>query len=190
MDIVEFDTRPGAIDGLVVVTMKQVTDERGTVRELFRRTAFDGARIELGTFNQINVTESRYGAVRGMHAEETTKLVAVAAGEALGVYTDLRPDSPTFGETESHLLVPGIQVLVPSGVANGFQSLSDPCQYVYCFDTEWQPGMAGRACSPLDPTFTVIWPVPIDPDEPTQISMKDRDAPALADVWAELGVTP
>ena len=184
MDIVEFETRRGPIEGMVILTMKQVTDERGTVRELFRVSAFESAGIHLTPFRQINVTESRYGAVRGMHAEEMTKLLSVVSGEALGVYVDLRPDSPTRGEVDSVLLHPGVQVLLPAGVGNGFQSLSDPCQYAYCFDTEWQPGMAGRACSPLDPAISGFWPVPIDPDEPTQLSAKDRDAPTLDELWA------
>ncbi|MEO6570090.1 MAG: dTDP-4-dehydrorhamnose 3,5-epimerase family protein, partial [Ilumatobacteraceae bacterium] len=91
VEIVDFATRQGAIDGLVVVTMKQVTDGRGTVRELFRRSAFATAGIDVGGFRQINVTESIEGAVRGMHAEDMTKLLAVASGEAFGAYVDLRP---------------------------------------------------------------------------------------------------
>ena len=75
-------------------------------------------------------------------------------------------------------------------MGNGFQSLSDPCQYAYCFDTEWQPGMAGRACTPLDSALAGLWPVPIDPDEPTQISAKDRDAPTLDELWAGPGDEP
>jgi dTDP-4-dehydrorhamnose 3,5-epimerase len=185
MDIVEFDTRPGTIDGLLIVTLKQVTDERGTVRELFRRSAFDAVGVDLAEFRQINVTETRYGAVRGMHAEAMTKLVAVVAGEAYGAYVDLRDDSPTRGEIDSVTLHPGVQVLVPAGVANGFQSLSSPCQYAYCFDTEWRPGMPGQACSPLDPAFVHLWPVPVDPDEPTQISAKDVAAPTLAALLGE-----
>lgn len=189
-DIVDFDTRRGPIDGMHIVTMKQVTDERGTVRELFRASAFTAAGLDIGTFTQINVTESRYGAVRGMHAEETAKLVAVASGEAFGVYVDLRPDSPTRGEIDTVLLHAGVQVLVPPGVANGFQSLSDACQYVYCFDIEWQPGMPGRACTPLDPALASLWPVHIDTDQPTQLSAKDAAAPTLDEVWADMGVTP
>ena len=77
---------------------------------------------------------------------------------------------------------------MPSGVANGFQSLSDPCQFLYCFDVEWQPAMPGRACTPLDPAIVGSWPVPIDPNEPTQISAKDVAAPTLDEVWADLGV--
>ena len=33
--ITPFEVTPTAIDGLYIITMKQVTDERGTVRELF-----------------------------------------------------------------------------------------------------------------------------------------------------------
>ena len=190
MDIVEFDTRTGPIDGMQIVTMKQVTDERGTIRELYRRSAFEAIGVDLGAFAQINVTESRYGAVRGMHAEAMTKLVAVASGEALGVYVDLRPESPTRGEIDTVTLHPGVQVLVPPGVANGFQSLSDVCQYVYCFDTEWRPGMPGQACTPLDPSIAHLWPVPIDADEPTQISAKDVAAPTLAALLDESEETP
>lgn len=182
MEIVDFEIRPGAIDGLLVVIPKQVTDDRGTIRELFRQTAFEAAGINLAPFRQINVTESGRGCVRGMHAEHMTKLLTLAAGEALGAYVDLRPDSPSFGEVETVELRPGVQVLVPAGVANGFQALTAGCQYVYCFDAEWTPTMSGLACTPLDPALGIAWPIPIDPDDPTQVSAKDRDAPLLAEV--------
>jgi dTDP-4-dehydrorhamnose 3,5-epimerase len=182
VEIIDFTSRPGAIEGLIVLTAKQVTDERGTVRELFRRSAFETAGIPLAPFRQINVTESRRGAVRGMHAEDMTKLTSVAFGEAFGAYVDLRPGSPTFGAVDSVDLRPGVEVLVPAGVANGFQALTDPCQYVYCFDDEWRPGMPGRAVTPLDADLAIAWPVAIDPDDPSQISEKDRDAPRLADL--------
>lgn len=180
VEIVDFEARSSRIDGLAVVTLKQVTDERGTVRELFRRSAFESVGIELAPFCQINVTETRRGAVRGMHAEDMAKLVSIAAGEAFGAYVDLRDDSPTFGVVETVELRPGVQVLVPAGVANGFQALTEPCQYVYCFDAEWVPGMAGRAVNPLDPDLGIAWPMPIDRDDPSQLSAKDRDAPLFA----------
>ena len=179
MKIVDFTTRPGAIDGLVTVTMKQVTDERGTVRELFRRSAFADAGASFGQIEQINVTLTHLGGVRGMHAEQITKLVAVAHGRAQGVYVDIRPGSPTFGLVDEVDLEPGVQVLVPSGVANGFQALVPATQYAYCFDSEWEPGMPGSAFTPLDPLVVDRWPLPIDPDDPAQISAKDRSAPTF-----------
>jgi dTDP-4-dehydrorhamnose 3,5-epimerase len=184
VEIIDFEVRPAAIDGVLVVTMKQVTDERGTIRELFRRSAFEAAGIDLAAFQQINVTGSHRGAVRGLHAEAMTKLVTVSVGRAFGVYLDLRRGSSTFGVVETVDLSPGTQVLVPSGVANGFQALADHTQYVYCFDREWQPGMAGQACTPLDPDLAIDWPLPIDVDDPAQISAKDRGAPRFAELPA------
>jgi dTDP-4-dehydrorhamnose 3,5-epimerase len=110
------------------------------------------------------------------------KLVAVAAGEAFGAYVDARPTSSTFGVVVTRPLVPGVQVLVPPGVCNGFQALSDPAQYVYCFDVEWAPGMEGVAVSPIDPALGIDWPIDIDPDDESLLSAKDRSAPRLADL--------
>jgi dTDP-4-dehydrorhamnose 3,5-epimerase len=181
-EIVDFGVEASGIDGLVVLTMKQVTDERGTVREFFRESAFDGAGLKLGRFLQVNVTETHRGGVRGMHAESMTKLVAVVAGRVFGAWVDLRPTSPTHGEVVTRTLGPGDQVLVPAGVGNGFQALEDGTQYLYCFDDEWKPGMAGVACTPLDPALGVEWPIPVDREDRAQISQKDLEAPLLADL--------
>jgi dTDP-4-dehydrorhamnose 3,5-epimerase len=182
-DIVELSPRPTAIEGLVVLTMKQVTDERGTIREFFRRSAFEAAGVtELGPFLQLNVTESRRGAVRGLHAEAMTKLVAVVAGEAFGVYVDLRRSSPTHGALETVALVPGVQVLVPRGVANGFQAVADNTQYLYGFDQEWRPDMAGTSCNPFDPALGIEWPLPVDVADRGQVSAKDLAAPLVAEL--------
>jgi dTDP-4-dehydrorhamnose 3,5-epimerase len=185
VDLEPFATRSTAIDGLVVLTMKQVTDGRGTVREFYRESAFvDAGLPSFGPWVQVNVTESRRGAVRGMHGESMHKLVAVAAGAAFGAYVDARPGSASYGRVETLELEPGTQVLVPPGVCNGFQALSDPAQYLYCFDTEWQPGMAGVAISPFDPDLAIGWPLAVDVDDPAYVSAKDRDAPRLAGLRA------
>ena len=79
-------------------------------------------------------------------------------------------------------LARGTQVLVPKGVGNAFQVVSpEPAQYVYCFDHEWVPGMAGTAVNPLDPALGIEWPLPIDLDDPSQISAKDKTQPLLAE---------
>jgi dTDP-4-dehydrorhamnose 3,5-epimerase len=186
-DVIEQATRVTVIDGLIVITMKQVTDERGTIREYFRRSAFTASGLPtIDPFLQINVTESRRGALRGLHAEAMTKVVAVVAGEALGAYVDLRSDSPTRGVVATVALVPGVQVLVPRGVANGFQALVDGTQYLYCFDDEWRPGMEGRSCNPLDPQLHIDWPIPVDPDDRAQVSAKDIGAPTVAELLQEV----
>jgi dTDP-4-dehydrorhamnose 3,5-epimerase len=168
------------IDGLVIITMKQVEDERGVVREFFRASSWADAGLpSLGPWQQMNVTESRRGALRGLHGEDMFKLVAVAAGEAFGAYVDTRAASPTFGNVVSVPLTVGTQVLVPKGVCNGFRSVTDT-QYLYTFDAEWQPGMSGTAVNPLDPALAIPWPLPIDVDDPAILSAKDRDQPTFA----------
>lgn len=181
VEIVDFAAATTEIDGLWRITMKQVTDERGTVREFYRESAFVAAGIgSLGPFLQLNITESRHGAIRGLHGEDMDKLVAVVAGEAFGAYVDTRPGSPSYGRTVTVELTPGTQVLVPRGVCNGFQTTSATSQYLYGFDTEWVPGMAGTALTPLDPQLGIRWPVEPDPQDRMMVSAKDHAAPTLA----------
>jgi dTDP-4-dehydrorhamnose 3,5-epimerase len=182
---IEFSTAATSIDGLLRITMRQASDARGTVRELFRASTFDAQGLEPRTFRQINATESRRGAVRGIHAESMTKIVTVVHGEAFAAWVDLRPDSTTFRAVVTDRLVPGVQVRVPEGVGNGFQALVDGTQYVYCFDREWRPDMPGWACHPLDPALGIEWPLPVDVADRAQLSAKDAAAPLLADLLSE-----
>jgi dTDP-4-dehydrorhamnose 3,5-epimerase len=183
--ITDMSVADSAIDGLKIITLKQVTDERGTVREYYRQSSWLAAGLpDLGPFLQLNLTETRRGGVRGMHAEDMVKVVTLAAGAAFGAYVDLRTDSPTAGKVVTVELRPGTQVLVPRGVGNGFQALEDGTQYLYGFESEWVPGMAGKAVTPLDPALGIDWPLAIDTDDRAMLSVKDRDAPLLADVLA------
>jgi dTDP-4-dehydrorhamnose 3,5-epimerase len=179
--ITPFDAKPTAIDGLYIITMKQIEDERGTIRELFRGSALEGAGISgLGDWKQINATETKQGGIRGLHGEDMVKLVAVVHGEAFGAYVDIRPNSPTKGKVVTVQLAKGTQVLVPQGVCNGFQSVSEgTTQYLYCFSAEWQPGMKGYAVNPLDPALAIQWPIIPDPANRLQVSEKDAKAPSL-----------
>ena len=184
-NVIDFEVSKTAIDGLLVLRMKQVSDERGAIREFFRESGLQEAGVYAGPWRQINVTQSRQGTIRGLHGEAMTKLVAIVSGEALGAYADARPESSTTGAVATVRLVPGTQVLVPSGVCNGFQSLSaEPTQYLYCFDTEWAPGMAGVAVNPFDAELGIDWPITIDREDRSLLSAKDAAAPTLAQVLA------
>ena len=87
--------------------------------------------------------------MRGLHGEAMTKLVGCVAGEAYGAYLDARPDSASYGKVVTVELRPGTQVLVPAGVCNGFQSVSEQgTQYLYCFTEEWRPGHGRHRVQP------------------------------------------
>ncbi|MEO9110960.1 MAG: dTDP-4-dehydrorhamnose 3,5-epimerase [Jatrophihabitantaceae bacterium] len=173
-----------AISGLWQLTTKTVTDERGTVREFFRTSGFTEAGVPVPPrWEQVNMTWTHRGGLRGLHGESATKLVGVAHGEAFGAYLDARRDSPTRGVVVTVALSVGVQMLVPPGVCNGFQAVSDPgCQYLYCFDAEWVPGMPGVAVTPLDPALAIAWPIEPDQTNPALVSEKDVAAPRFADL--------
>lgn len=182
--ITEQQTATTDIDGLLVCTLKQVSDERGTVREFFRASGFQQAfgAAAAADWQQINITESGHGAIRGMHGEAMVKLVSCVSGEAFGAYLDAREGSASFGTVVTVPLKPGTAVLVPAGVCNGFQSVSEAgTQYLYCFTEEWRPGMAGTAFNPLDAGLGIQWPIPVDVSDPSRISAKDASAPRFSE---------
>jgi dTDP-4-dehydrorhamnose 3,5-epimerase len=181
--VTEFGQLPTPIDGLLVIQTKHVDDDRGTVREMYRESVFRGiGEGSIRAISQVNLTSTRRGAIRGLHGEATMKLIGLAAGQAFGAYLDTRPRSGSFGTLVTLELEPGTQVLVPSGVCNGFQALTDDCLYLYCFDNEWRPGMRGVAVNPLDPGLAIAWPVAIDPTDRSLLSEKDAVLPKLSDL--------
>jgi dTDP-4-dehydrorhamnose 3,5-epimerase len=184
MNVEPMGAETSEIADLWILSTKNVTDERGTVREFFRTSGFADLGIDVPSrWSQINMTWTHRGGLRGLHGEAMTKLVGVAHGEAYGVYLDTRTESPSRGRVVTVALTPGVQVLVPPGVCNGFQAVSDPgCQYLYCFDAEWVPGMAGTAVTPLDPALGITWPIAIDAADPAQISAKDVAAPRFEEI--------
>ncbi len=165
------------IEGLQIINSKMVTEGRGTVRELYRQSSYSEILPNtVSAWNQVNLTRTRRGAVRGLHGEAMSKLVTVAYGSAFGVYVDTRPESKTIGAVVTVGLKPGIQVFVPQVVCNGFQALDDNTEYLYFFDNEWVSGMSGVALCPLDSGLSIDWPIHIDPNNREQISEKDSKA--------------
>ena len=153
-DIMPMAVEPTAIDGLLRITPKVVTDERGTVRSFSERAA---------TAQPVSVP--------------------TAGGRSTSPGRSAARGSPTFGLVVAERLTPGVQVFVPAGVCNGFQAVSDPgCQYLYCFGAEWQPGMPGVAINPLDRELRIAWPIAPEPGNPAMVSAKGASAPRFADL--------
>jgi dTDP-4-dehydrorhamnose 3,5-epimerase len=181
------------IDGLLFLDSRSGEDPRGIVREFYRHSSSIaiGLPVPVAGWAQLNVTESRRGAVRGLHAEGTDKLVGVVSGQGFGAWVDARPGSTTFGEIVTATLEIGTQVYVPKGVLNGWQALTEPSQYLYCFSREWVVDMGGVFVTPLDTSLKIAWPIPLDADNRSQLSAKDVAAPSwetvresLLQVWA------
>lgn len=178
----KFVVKNTSLDGLQRITYKQFADERGSVKEFYRESDFVSAGLpSLGSRPQVNAPLTHRGGLRGIHAEFAHKLVSVASGQVYAVIVDLRKDSQTAGQWEAFELQRGEGLFISSGLGNSFQSISkDPSVYLYYFEKEWQPGMPGLACNPLDAELGIPWPIPYG--DGMIISEKDLQNPSLREV--------
>src|SRR5690606_37584301 len=116
---------------------------------------------------------------RGLHYQTSpgqAKLVRAARGTIFDVAVDIRPDSPTFGRWEGHVLDDRDhhQLFVPVGFAHGFCVLSESADVVYKVSTPYHPAEE-RSLAFDDPDLAIDWPV-TDP----LVSERDRTAESFA----------
>lgn len=177
-----FEASKTDIAGLWTAKFKIFPDDRGSVMEFYRQSDFEAAGLpSLGKRPQVNAPLTVKGAIRGIHAELAHKFVAVASGEVYAVIVDLRKDSQTVGKWQGFKLQRGEGLFVSKGLGNSFQSTSDePSTYLYYFEEEWQPGMPGVSCNPLDPDLNINWP--IKKDAGMILSDKDAANPSLKEI--------
>ena len=172
------------IEGLVAVEPGVHGDHRGFLLETYRRDAW--AELGVGVeFVQHNHSRSAKDTLRGLHFQTEpgqAKLVRCSRGAIFDVAVDLRRGSPTHGEWEGHVLddEKHRQLFVPAGFGHGFAVLSDFADVAYLLSSPYDPATeSGIAWD--DPEVGVEWPV----DDPL-LSERDRSAPRLADVAADL----
>jgi dTDP-4-dehydrorhamnose 3,5-epimerase len=173
--------RPGPIDGLWIIERPTFPDERGFFRETFRLSELADVLGQAPSLVQENHSRSRYGTLRGLHAENWEKLVYAPHGEVFTAVADLRPDSPTFCQVATFRLggpdYP--KVYVPRGFAHGFCVLSDEADYVYQV-TEYYKGDPTPSIAWNDPDLAVPWPVS-DP----LLSPQDARAPTMRELFPD-----
>ena len=123
-----------------IIEPKVFYDERGYFYEQFNEQVFQAETKLNVKFVQDNVSESKFGVIRGLHYQQgmhsQAKLVTVLEGEVLDVAIDLRKTSPSFGKQFSILLTSENkkQLFVPKGFAHGFSVLSKTARFFYKCD--------------------------------------------------------
>ena len=160
-----------------ILRLQELTDERGTLLELFRAD-WDIAPTPL----QWNMVVSQPNSLRGVHVHlDHADYLFVAAGcMYLGLH-DVRPWSPTYGVARL-ISITGDErsvALVPPGVLHGFCFL-EPTTYVYGLTACWTPA-DDKGCNWSDKALNIDWPV-ADP----LLSARDRAAPSLENLKADL----
>ena len=111
------------IDGVKVVPLRQIVDERGKIMHMLKAT--DEHFVEFG---EIYFSTAWPGTVKAWHIHQRmTVNNAVVVGHAKLVMYDLREDSPTHGELQEVYFGEDNYVLVqiPPGIANGYKAYGD-----------------------------------------------------------------
>jgi dTDP-4-dehydrorhamnose 3,5-epimerase len=175
------------IPGALLIVPDVHGDERGFFQETYRRDAFAEVGIS-EEFLQHNHSRSAHGVLRGMHLQSEpgiSKLVGCARGEVFDVIVDVRVDSPTYGRWEGFTLddQEHRRLYVPVGLAHGFCVLSDVADVIYAQSGYYDP-QRERTIAFDDPALGIEWPAV----DSLTVSERDRHAPPLADLVAELGL--
>jgi dTDP-4-dehydrorhamnose 3,5-epimerase len=111
------------IDGVKVIPLRRVVDERGKVMHMLKRT--DPHFIEFG---EIYFSTAWPGTIKAWHIHRSmTVNNAVLSGCAKLVMYDLRKESPTHGELQEVFFGDDNYCLVqiPPGIANGYKAYGD-----------------------------------------------------------------
>jgi len=134
------------IQGVVIVPLSRIADERGTVMHMLSRT--DPHFTEFG---EIYFSKIYPGVVKGWHKHlEMTLNYACIHGRIKLVLYDGRDDSPTSGELMEIFLGPENHSLVqiPPGIWNGFKGLGREMAIIAnCATHQHDPSSSSR----LDP---------------------------------------
>ncbi len=138
------------IEGVRVVPLRRIPDERGTIFHMLRRT--DPHFIEFG---EIYFSSIYRDVIKGWHrhAEMTLNYACLWGRIKLVLYDD-RPGSPTAGRLTEHFLGPDDYslVVIPPMVWNGFKGMADVSLVANCATHSHDPSRTER----LDPHSPVI----------------------------------
>ena len=168
------------LDGLLLIELDIYGDDRGFFVERFNVDKFRIAGLPTD-FVQDNHSRSQPGVVRGLHYQQKPaqgKLVGVTRGRIFDVALDIRPNSPTYGQSHSDELsdLNGRLLWVPHGFAHGFCVLGEtPADLLYKVDAPYNPdGENGISWNDRD--LAISWPV----QDPI-ISTRDQMMPSFAE---------
>ena len=103
------------------------------------------------------------------------KLVRCVAGAVFDVLMDMRPDSPTYRKVFHTRLDAEnrLSVLIPAGVAHGYQTLEDNSAFMYMTDHFYSQGYE-KGVRYDDPAAGIQWPLP-----PRDLAERDKRWPLL-----------
>lgn len=114
-----------SIKGVRKIDTFTFSDERGTIREIFKN------------FPIVSVTHTHSfeNVLRGIHVQDWDKVIYLATGGVHAVFYDDRKDSQTYGKHMEVTMFPGDAYFIPRGVGNSYFVIDKTADYFY-FNTE------------------------------------------------------
>lgn len=166
------------LKGCYVLEPQIFKDDRGYFFESFNENKLEAILGYKPNFVQDNQSKSTFGVVRGLHMQSgnfaQAKLVRVVQGSVLDIAVDVRPDSPTFGQSVAVELSEenNRQLFIPRGFLHGFSVLSETAVFFYKCDNLYNKD-SERSVNPLDKDLNLDWKIP---SEKMLLSQKDQEA--------------
>lgn len=157
-------------------------DDRGVFLESFKADVISEAIGHRFTLEQMNISVSRGGTVRGIHfamvPPSQAKYVQCFDGRILDVIVDIRVGSPTFGQYEAIKLDSESRqaLYLSEGLGHGFCALSDSATVGYLCSEPYAPTRE-FGIHPLDTELALPWPDGLA----SVLSPKDAAAPTLSE---------
>ena len=174
------EVTPTSIPGAWTFTPVLRGDDRGVFLESFKDSTF---RETLGhgfDLQQMNISVSRHGTVRGIHFADVppgqAKYVQCFDGRILDVVVDIRVGSPTFGRWDAVELDAHDRraLYIAEGLGHAFCALSESVTVGYLCSQPYAPDRE-HGIHPLDPDLALPWP----DGAGSILSPKDSQAPSL-----------
>ena len=181
--------RTGVLEGVWEFTPRLFPDDRGVFLESYKDAVFAEAVGHPFDLQQMNISVSRAGTVRGIHFADVppsqAKYIQCFSGRVLDVVVDIRVGSPTFGQWEAIELDDERRnaVYVSEGLGHGFCALSDTATIGYFCSEPYAPARE-HGIHPLDPDLALPWP-----SGELVLSPKDEAAPTFSEAQAQ-GLLP
>ncbi|MFN5515363.1 MAG: dTDP-4-dehydrorhamnose 3,5-epimerase [Cyanobacteriota bacterium] len=139
-----FELNSATLSGCWEILPKILKDNRGFFVKTYHHDFFEKNGLETN-FREEYYSLSYRGVIRGLHFQlpphDHTKVVYCIHGKVTDVVVDLRKSSPTYGQFSLFDLNAdkGNMVYIPSGLAHGFEVLTESALMMYKVSTVYNP---------------------------------------------------
>ncbi len=172
-----------SIPGAYLIDLEKWGDDRGFFARAFCEREFADHQLVTRFVQVNNSLSARRGTLRDMHYQlaprAETKMIRCIKGALYDVILDLRPESPTFGQScGAELTAENRRMMyVPKGLAHGLITLVDDTEAFYFVDEAYAPEYE-RGIRWNDPRFHLQWPM-----APLVLSEKDANHRSFDPAW-------